>query len=156
MKYKTGQFFYYNNNLVCIPYDESQTDYYTFLKKAYEKCYRRVRLLNDDMCDFLRYIYNNNLQSNKIECKGYDDELEEEINAILKQVNANATTLSSLLEHIGTHNAIIKRIYVQDNDQDGLDFFLHENGMFGVDKTHFDEVSENILTYLTATKSSSQ
>ena len=154
MRFAKGKLFFDNEEIRCLPYDESAVDYYAFLKESRAKGYRQVIVTSEVMLDFITFIYSEKQQKvYKIELMEEDDELETEIKELLRKVDDNPYTISLLIEKmrfLAEKSSIdIKRVYIKGNYQDGAEnYFIQANGIIGVDKTHYASVVKEISAFV--------
>jgi len=154
MRFAKGKLFFDREEIRCLPYDESDKDYYAFLKEARAKGFRQVIVTSEVMLGFITFIYSEMQQKvYKIEFMEEDDELDAEIKDLLRRVEHNPYAISLLIEKLrflAEKSSIdIKRVYIKGNYQNSEEnYFIQANGIIGVDETHYVPVIKEISAFV--------
>lgn len=134
----------------CIPFDD-KSDYYTFLKEYHTNGYKQIILTSEFISYLMEYFaIEKKILVYKIEFMEEDTDLSEEINRLLYLVSVEKIYFSKLMEHIrflSEKSSIdIKRAYFKGRNikKDAVNFYLQANGIIGVDRGNYEEIS-NII-----------
>lgn len=142
-----------NKEYICaISYDE-RDEYYTFLKKQKNEGYKQVIVTADIMIDIIRMTcLEKNYAIYKIELAEDDDEIQHEINLLIDKTQQNKAFFGDLIqkiEFLAEQSSIdLARVYIKGQYADGFapNMFIQSNGILGVNKESFEDISRAICT----------
>lgn len=134
----------------CISYDDN-TEYYTFLRKCNEDGYKQVIISSEIMIQFIREAcLGKGHKIMKIEFVKEEAALEKEIQVILQLMDRNSAYFSDLVDKlkflaekssIGIKRVYIRGLYAEDYIES---YFLQSNGIIGINKESFSQISSSI------------
>lgn len=152
MKFKKAKLFWIENlkRIESIPYD-GDIEYYAFLRKYREKGYKQVVITSEIMIQIIKEAYlKNQYHVYKMEFVEEDDDLQQEINALLSLIEQNSGYLTELLDKLkflSEKSSIdLKRIYVkgEDTESNPVVFFVQSNGIIGINSSAFLSISKEL------------
>ena len=129
-------------------------DYYDFIKEYINRGFRQVILTSNIMLKVIeRFIVDLNFDIYRIDFMEDDDELEYNVNTIIKEAEKNRIEyfkLFDLLESVREESSIdIKKVYLKGKiESHTVDIFLQVNGIVGISKNENKSMIEKIKKYV--------
>lgn len=140
-------------NICAIPWEESELDYYAFIKKFVDEGFHQVAVNAEMMVGLISLVaQNSNWSISQIDMMEDDEELDEELQTLIKKTQSNRgtyITLINTLNHLVEESSLeIKRIYIVSKLNDMYeDMFIQINGLCGVSDIG-TEVERKVTTYI--------
>ena len=137
--------------IIAVPYDD-KIDYYTFVKENHDSGFRQVIVTSEAMIWLIQKIIIGKFRISEIEMAEDDDDLNQEISALLNLVKQNPvflTELVSKLEFLAEKSSIeIQRIGFLGRTENGIAVqgFIQSNGLLGVSYNVSDKAFDAIGT----------
>lgn len=152
MRYIKAKLFYDNEKSIkSIQYDESKTDYYSFVCECRKKGMHQIIVSSEMMIDVLTYFYTEfGYKLSKIEFMEEDRENEEDAQRLINSIEENPYKLIDLLEYlkyVAEKSSIeIKRIYIKNTYGNSVqvNFFIQANGIIGINSDAYQTISSEI------------
>ena len=143
-----------NYKNVCVKtWDESDLDYYAFIKSIADEGFHQVAVNAEMMVGLISLIaQNSNWFISKIEMMEDDEELNAELQTLIQRTKSNRgayiTLIDTLTELVEESSLEIKRIYIETKlSYDYEDMFIQINGLCGVTKIE-TEVEQKVTNYI--------
>ena len=143
-----------NYKNVCVKtWDESDLDYYAFIKSIADEGFHQVAVNAEMMVGLISLIaQNSNWFISKIEMMEDDEELNAELQTLIQRTKSNRgdyiKLIDTLTELVEESSLEIKRIYIETKlSYDYEDMFIQINGLCGVTKIE-TEVEQKVTNYI--------
>lgn len=140
-------------NICAISWDESELDYYAFIKKIVDEGFHQVAVNAEMMVGLISLIaQNSNWSISQIDMMEDDEELDEVLQTLIKRTQSNRgtyITLINTLNHLVEESSLeIKRIYIESKLNDIYeDMFIQINGLCGGSDIG-TELERKVITYI--------
>lgn len=140
-------------NICAIPWDESELDYYAFIKNIVDEGFHQVAVNAEMMVGLISLIaQNSNWSISQIDMMEDDEELDEVLQTLIKRTQSNRgtyITLINTLNHLVEESSLeIKRIYIESKFNDIYeDMFIQINGLCG-ESDIGTELERKVITYI--------
>ena len=140
-------------NICAISWDESELDYYAFIKNIVDEGFHQVAVNAEMMVGLISLIaQNSNWSISQIDMMEDDEELDEELQTLIKRTQSNRgtyITLINTLNHLVEESSLeIKRIYIESKLNDVYeDMFIQINALCGVSDIG-TELERKVITYI--------
>lgn len=138
----------------CISYDSS-IDNYAFLRNCHDQGYKQVIISSEIMIQLIcEACLEKGHKITKIEFVKEEAELEEEIQVILQLMDRDSAYFCDFIDKlkflaerssIGIKRVYIRGLYAKDFIES---YFLQSNGIIGINKESFSQISSNISCYI--------
>jgi hypothetical protein len=138
------------NQVVCIPYNNTEQNYYTFIQNMKNEGYNQCIVTSDIMIKIIEYfILRGSIEITSIEFMVEDEELETEIRSIVDLMKQNAgywEVLKQKLAFLSQNDSIeIKKVNFRYLEGLGALFSVQANGIIIVSENAFNTLSNIIL-----------
>lgn len=157
MKYIKRKLFWrstHNHKSVYVKtWNEVDLDYYAFIKSIANEGFHQIAVNAEMMVGLVSLIAeNSNWSISNIDMMEEDDELNEELQALIKRTKSNRgtyiTLIDTLKELVEESSLEIKRIYIEAKFNDVYeDLFVQINGLCGVSGID-TEVEQKVASYI--------
>ncbi|MBE6070073.1 MAG: hypothetical protein E7211_20645 [Clostridium lundense] len=133
------------SQISCFQYNTNQ-NYYTFIQEMQQKGFHQCIVTSDIMIKVVEhFILKGNVEITSIEFMVEDDELEDEINTVLKSMRQNAgywDILKQKLSFLSENDSIeVKRVNFRSLKGSGYLFSIQVNGVIVVSESEFGNIS---------------
>lgn len=133
------------NQVCCLQYDVNQ-NYYAFVQEMQKKGFAQCIVTSDIMIKIMqKFVLEGSTEITSIEFMVDDDELKEEIDAILKIMKQNGgywSVLKQKLEFLSQDDSIeMKKVCFRTSNGMGALFSIQVNGIMVVSETEFENIS---------------
>lgn len=138
------------NSIECLQYDYGVQDYYRMVQEMINRGYRQIICTSSVMVAIIEhYLVRHNAVLISIDFLQEDDELNEEIKAIISKLRDNGAywaILKERLEFLSKYDSIdIKQVAIKCIEGDGYIFSLKVNGLLSISENKFKSVSDEIV-----------